>query len=260
MLYNEKMKPGRNWLFFPPLCLALLLSPAAWAFHVILDPGHGGNDRGTTRGFTQEKDITLEVSKVIRQEILRQGWQVSLTREKDRFVSLQDRTEIAEKKSADLFISIHVNSSPDKKVRGFEVYFQNPLPADEESLFLAAREEFYFQKTTTQNDPNKKADVLSIVEDLHRQVDVRRSHILSRTLSEQLSENAGKTVVRQAPYYVLLKSSTPSVLLELGYLTHDQDREKLKDPQYHQWVAARLTEGVKNFKEMMDKSKSPSLK
>jgi N-acetylmuramoyl-L-alanine amidase len=254
------MTTHRIWFFCHRLCLILLFSPATWAFHVILDPGHGGNDRGTTRGFTQEKDITLNISKVIQKEMLRQGWQVSLTREKDRFVSLQDRTDFAEKKGADLFISIHVNSSPDKKVRGFEVYFQNPLPADEESLFLAAREEFYFQKSTSQNEPNKKADVLSILEDLHRQVDVRRSHLLSRNLSEHLSENTNKTVVRQAPYYVLLKSSTPSVLLELGYLTHDQDREKLKDPQYHQWVATRLTEGVKNFKEMMDKSKSQSLK
>ena len=125
------------------LLVAAGLATAATAkpLLVMLDPGHGGRDRGTTRGPAFESEITLAVSHEL-QEMLRQDrrFQLLTTRPTDQTVTLSQRAPLTNRKRAKIFLSIHVNSSPDPRARGAEFYFQNQLPPDEESMFLAHQE------------------------------------------------------------------------------------------------------------------------
>mgnify|MGYP001577243627 CR=1 FL=1 len=130
-----------KWSHFILLVAVFLWASLSFGFLVVIDPGHGGNDGGAKSDDAKESAIALSVSKLLADALKNDGrFEVKMTRTRDEFVTLEDRAEFANHAKADLFISIHTNWSEDPKARGKEIYFQNQLPPDEESLYLASRE------------------------------------------------------------------------------------------------------------------------
>lgn len=243
-----------------------LLTPSAQAssspLHVMIDPGHGGQDKGAVRGSLIESEIALQISRYLA-DILRADprFKVSMTRTGDQRVPLSKRTQMAHQSGADLFISIHLNSSPDLRAHGTEIYFQNQLPADEEALYLVSRESEEEKANETQ--PSKPAEPIStktdlsrILEDLHRNNRIRTSSELSKTLYEALTKKGegprfGSRAIRQAPFHVVSEIDIPSVLVELGFLSHPQEGPRLKQPAYQKELARLLAEGLVKYKESL---------
>jgi N-acetylmuramoyl-L-alanine amidase len=244
------------------LSLLFTISFRAQALQVMIDPGHGGIDSGTAHLGVHEKDLVLKISEYLK-TLLEENPQfsVQMTREKDQHLSLQARVKKAEKAQSDLFISLHANSNPDMRVKGTELYFQNSLPPDEESLLLADQENQAEtaaagpEATASLDSPSKKGDILAIVEDLHRQYRARSSLKITQLLATDWSRAA----IKQAPFYVVSKTSMPSVLIEVGFLTHPEESKKLNTPKYQQEIAQKIYKAVIQYKEMMDKIEGQAL-
>jgi N-acetylmuramoyl-L-alanine amidase len=234
----------------------------AHAFHVVIDPGHGGKDHGAVKSESYESHIVLQVSKHLEALLKKDSdFKVSMTRQDDEFVSLKGRAEIAAQVDGDLFVSIHVNSSPDRKAQGAEFYFQNQLPPDEESIFLAARENNMDEedggrpklphKSKFIHTSNLKPEVQTILLDLIRNHKIMDSSVLTKTLKENWkgSQRSAKNSIRQAPFYVVSQLEIPSVLIELGFLTNPEEGKKLSEPSYQKLVAQSIYDGLVAYKK-----------
>ncbi len=252
-----------KFIFILSVALGCDLSQAA--LNVVVDPGHGGTDTGAVYGKAREAEISLSVAQELKKLLSANSqFEASMTRTQNQNVSLQDRVEIAEKTNADLFISIHTNASPDYRARGVEFYFQNQLPPDEESLFLANSENQAIKemKNNVADDFTKKGDVLAIVEDLKRRTKMHQSHILSKKLlaswaaSPQIGYNGHKegSTIRQAPFFVISKTNVPSVLVELGFISNPKEAERLVKPAVQKEIAQRIYQGILSYKEMIDRT------
>lgn len=242
--------------------LALLFSFAhasTTPLKVMIDPGHGGVDTGAVYGEAKEAEITLKVAQHLKAMIdASSEFKSGMTRTQDLAMPLPERVHAAEKENADLFLSIHANASPDKRARGVEFYFQNQLPADEESMFLANLENQVVkdgQSSEGSDRISKKTDVLTIIEDLKRQTKMRSSYVLSNHLFKSWNPNGSRNsnVIRQAPFYVISKTNIPSVLVELGFISNPKESQKLIQPQYQKEVAQKIFKGLQAYKEMVDK-------
>jgi N-acetylmuramoyl-L-alanine amidase len=243
------------------LSLAIIaLTVRAYGFHILIDPGHGGKDSGATRGQLKESEIALKVAGYLADELRKDSrFKVSLTRTSDESLSLKERTSIAREINADLFLSIHLNSSKDPRAHGKEFYFQNQLPADEEALFLASRENMdTIVPDASRTDRAEKAsvgnDLKNILEDLKRNHRIHSSCHLSKALFETWisggeSRLVGSRSIRQAPFYVVSHISVPSVLVELGFLSHATEGPRLAQPEYQKELAASLYRGIVKYKE-----------
>jgi len=251
-----------SYKFWLPIALTTLALNNAQALQVMIDPGHGGIDSGTSHSGIQEKDLVLKVAGYL--QTLLDGnpqFSVAMTRQKDQHLSLQERVKKAENAQADLFLSLHANSNPDKRVQGTELYFQNSLPPDEESLVLAEQENQSektsgLEKNTEAIEaPSKKSDILAIVDDLHRQYRAKSSLKISQLLALDWPQSA----IRQAPFYVVSKTTMPSVLVEVGFLSHPEESQKLNTPKYQQEIAQKIYKAVLQYKEMMDNIEGQAL-
>lgn len=245
--------------------LILFTSVGLWAapLKVIIDPGHGGTDSGAVQGEAKEAEIALNVSLHL-QQLLKQDPQFSslLTRQTDKSLSLQERVTFAEKNNGDLYLSIHANASNDQRARGVEFYFQNHLPADEETLFLANAENKVSHSVAAKTDeePSQKGDVKAILDDLKRTQRMSSSLVLSKTLLHRWQQHKKDPhAVRQAPFFVVSKVEMPSVLVELGFITNPQEAVKLLSKDYQKEIAHKIYMGLKDYKESMDKSPSQRL-
>jgi N-acetylmuramoyl-L-alanine amidase len=264
-----------------PASSAPISAPAASAsavvtrpspMRIIIDPGHGGSDTGAARGSLKESEIALKVSLELATFLRKDPrFVTSLTRSSDQRVSLARRTEIAEQAKADLFISIHLNSSPDPRAHGTEIYFQNQLPADEEALFLVSRENEALDSETHEQASvgeaagtgseslSARQDLKRILEDLKRNYRIEQSSELGKTLLQTLIANNtsikfGNRSIRQAPFWVVSATKVPAVLVELGFITHSQEGQRLAESDYQLELAHSLYEGIVKFKETMDNS------
>jgi N-acetylmuramoyl-L-alanine amidase len=223
--------------------------------HIVIDPGHGGSDRGAVYGKAREAEIVLNVAQYLRDLLKTDNrFKSTMTRDTDRNLSLQERVDLAHTIKADLFVSLHANAAKDKRARGVEFYFQNHLPADEETLFLAATENQMLKNTAkTEDEPTMKNDVLSIVEDLKRQSRMQRSLKLSNKLLSAWEAEGNKPVgpntIRQAPFFVVSQTKIPSVLIELGFLSNPQEADKLMLSDYQKKIAQRIYKGLINYHE-----------
>jgi len=230
------------------LFLIGFLSSTGWgAVRIWIDPGHGGVDTGTTRGKLQESHLVLQVAQKLVVILQKDpAFVVLSSRNSDKAVSLPERVLSAAAAKADLFVSVHVNSNQDQRARGTEIYFQNNLPPDEESLFLAASENDL--SGTLRNEESEQPagnDTAAIVADLRRQHRMLESHRLGVTLMRQWP--SGQIALRQAPFYVLNKPKIPAVLVELGFLTNAKEAEKLQSPEFQAELAQRIYLGLKEF-------------
>ncbi len=215
---------------------------------IVIDPGHGGHDTGTI-GPTglMEKDLCLDVAlrlgKLIEQKL--PGADVMYTRSDDTFVPLEERTHIANEAKADLFLSIHANSSRDHGARGIETYYLN-MKGSAEAMEVAARENSTAQENVHQlQDLVKKiAQTEKLDESRELAADVQDS--LSRRI-QKVSRAEKNRGVRKAPFVVLIGADMPSILTEISFLSNAADEQLLKKPEQRQKVAEGLYQGVASY-------------
>jgi len=231
--------------------LLLIAFSAKASLHVVVDPGHGGSDNGAVHSGLKESEVVLNVSRLLADQLKSDPrFKVTLTRTTDEFLTLEERTKIALHARGDIFLSIHANASQDQRARGVEFYFQNHLPPDQESLFLASTENrSEKQESTSENSlPHKHPEVSAILEDLGRQKRMQMSQKLSEKLFSSW-KNTQSGVIRQAPFFVVSQNQLPSVLIELGFITNPREAEKLKKTSHQKEIADRLYSGLVEFYE-----------
>jgi N-acetylmuramoyl-L-alanine amidase len=256
------------------LTFAITSTTAAAPLHVMIDPGHGGTDSGAVSNHLRESEIALKVGLLLKSKLAADPrFQVSMTRTTDKNVGLDERVKLAEQAKVDVFLSIHLNANTDIHARGVELYFQNHLPPDEETLFLAASENQAVKsripataeetaETADEEAPTKKNDVTAILEDLERHHRMLASHRLSVELLKAWNLSPKErpySAIRQAPFRVISKGHVPSVLVELGFVTNPKEAEKLANSAYQTEVAQKIYQGLLVYKEKQDKGLAPRL-
>ena len=220
---------------------------------IVIDAGHGGHDTGTI-GPTglMEKDLCLDVAlrlgKIIQQRL--PGADVVYTRSDDTFIPLEERTNIANQAKADLFLSIHANSSQDHAARGIETYYLN-LKGSAEAMEVAARE-----NATSQEGIH---DLQDLVKKIARTEKIDESRELAADVQDSLSKRVQKTAktvknrgVRKAPFVVLIGADMPSILTEISFLSNPADEQLLKKPEHRQRVAEGLYQGVADYLQSLN--------
>ena len=216
---------------------------------IVIDPGHGGRDYGAP-GYLKgvhEKDIALQVArklaKLVRQEL---KCEVFLTRNSDRFLTLEERTAIANTKNADLFISIHTNSHKDRRAYGIETYFLN-LATDDDAIRVAAME----NATSTKNI----SDLQTILYDLMQNAKINESsrlagNVQGSVVSYLKRRRYGRIKdkgVKQAPFYVLLGAQMPAILVETSFISNPRECKRLVNPLYQQRICEAIIIGIKKY-------------
>jgi N-acetylmuramoyl-L-alanine amidase len=231
--------------------LALVLS--APAFTVVLDPGHGGEKEGALSPFgDKEKDVVLSISRRIAQRIRKAGGKVVFTRTGDIFVPLPNRAAIATAIRADLFVSVHLNSMPTAEQRrhtqGIETYFLSADASDTHASAVAARENADRLAGEPEADPDDP--VAGILSDLQDADALRSSSRLAYDIHDKLVEKLGAEDhgVKQAPFYVLAGARMPAVLLEVGFISHEDEARKLRTREYQERIADAVMEGLRAFR------------
>ncbi len=220
---------------------------------IVIDPGHGGHDTGTI-GPTglMEKDLCLDIGvrlgKIIQQRL--PGAEVVFTRSDDTFIPLEERTAIANEAKADLFVSIHANSSPDHAARGVETYYLN-LKGSAESMEVAARENAAAQTGVH--------DLEDLVKRITQTEKVDESKEFAQDVQVSLSQRIQKTVktvknrgVRKAPFLVLIGADMPSILTEISFLSNPADELLLKKPEHRQRVAEGIYQGMAAYLQSLN--------
>ncbi len=219
---------------------------------IVIDPGHGGVDPGTTgyRG-TREKNITLAVARAVKARLEAKGrYRVVLTRERDIFLRLRGRVETARSAAADLFVSLHADALKNRKVRGAAVYTLSEVSSDKEAAELAAREnkaDVIAGVDLTHENPV----VANILIDLAQRATMNYSAQFATVLVTQL-RRTGKTLRnahRFAGFAVLKAPDIPSVLIEMGYLSNPAEERLLKQPAYHRKLADAIARAMDGYFE-----------
>jgi N-acetylmuramoyl-L-alanine amidase len=211
---------------------------------VVVDPGHGGHDTGTIGpNGLMEKDLVLDVALRLGKALTqRLGSQVVYTRSNDTFIPLETRTQIANEEKADLFISIHANSSPEPSATGVETYFFN-LTSDKHGLDLATRENATSASAISDlNDLLHRAVLQTKLEE-SREFAQRVQSSLWAT-SVKMNNRSRDRGVRQAPFVVLIGATMPSVLAEIGFVSNPHDAKLLQRSDQRQKIAEALFKGV----------------
>lgn len=218
---------------------------------VVIDPGHGGRDRGATgRTGLLEKDLTLKVALLLAEKIRSElGLECVLTRTKDKYLPLEERTALANTAGADLFISIHANAHKSPSVHGIETYFLN-LATDEEAMKVAARE----NATTTKH----MSDLEVILNDLMLNSKITESSKLAKSVQKKMVSNLRKKYkgikdmgVKQAPFYVLIGANMPSILVELAFLSNRTDEKRLRSKAYLDRTTDGIISGIKSYTQSL---------
>lgn len=214
---------------------------------IVIDPGHGGHDTGTIgRGGYTEKELVLDVAMRLGKLLQgKMGADVVYTRDDDTFVPLESRTAVANQNQADLFLSIHANSSRDRGARGVETYYLN-FTSSEDALEVAARENAVSEKSIHElQDLVKKIALKDKIEESREFA----SEVQTALYSGISRKNAGlrNRGVKKAPFVVLIGANMPSILAEISFLSNSTDERKLRTPEYRQKVAEALYKGVAKY-------------
>ncbi len=218
---------------------------------VVIDAGHGGHDVGTLGpNGSREKDIVLDVAlrvaKLIQEKL---GAEVVMTRSDDTFIPLQERTQIANRTKADLFLSIHANSSPAREVAGTETFYLN-FTSSAAALEVAARENAGADKAV--------GELKDLIKSITLNDKIEESRVFAQEVEKSIAANASKNNpvardrgIKRAPFVVLIGASMPSVLAEIGFLSNTKDEKNLGKPEYRQKVAEALYKGVAQYSQSL---------
>lgn len=218
---------------------------------IVIDPGHGGKDPGTcSPSGLKEKDIVLDVAlrvaRILKEKI---GCEVILTRDRDVFIPLEERTAMANAKEADLFLSIHVNAAPNHEARGIETYVLD-LASNKDAMRLAAMENATSAKQIS--------DLQSILLDLMQNSKINESLKLAGLVQEEMVSGLNKKFsavtnlgVKKAPFVVLIGAQMPAILTEIAFLSNPEEERRLKDETYLAGVANHISGGVAQYVESL---------
>jgi N-acetylmuramoyl-L-alanine amidase len=213
---------------------------------IVIDPGHGGHDPGAKGQGQTEADLVLDIALRLEKQLAAiPGVEVVLTRRTDEFIPLQERTAIANRENADLFLSIHANASGNRQAHGVETYFLN-IATNQNAEAVAAREnaasghtmgelQGFIKTIMTNNKIDESRDLATQVQ---------------RSMVEKLrpaNKNLRDLGVKQAPFVVLIGAGMPSVLAEISFLTNSQEAKLLKTPAYRQRIADALFSAVRKY-------------
>jgi N-acetylmuramoyl-L-alanine amidase len=222
---------------------------------IVIDAGHGGHDSGTLGvGGIEEKDVVLDVAlrlgKLLHDRL---GAEIVYTRADDTFIPLETRTAIANKAQADLFISVHANSSPEPSARGVEVYYLN-FTSDPEAMTVASRENAVSTKSVHElSDLVKKIALKDKIEESKElAADVDASLYAGLRSGNDGLKDRG---VKKAPFVVLIGANMPSILAEISFVTNADDAAQLQSPEYRERVAESLYGGVAKYAEEINAGK-----
>ncbi len=218
---------------------------------IVIDAGHGGHDTGAIGGGKREKDLVLQIAKRVERQLKKRGFRVYLTRRTDKFLKLPQRTHIADRKDARIFVSIHANSVPRSKrnrVHGIETFYLQKT-RDAKSQRIAARENRAVLKGAG-TSLSKKVIIDSvlngpkIIESNKLAIDVQRRMLANLRAHYRGVKDGG---VRHAPFWVLVGASRPSILVEVGYISHPKERARLFTPRYQELIAKGIAEGIQRY-------------
>jgi len=230
----------------PPGAIARQL--ALGVKRIVIDPGHGGKDYGAP-GYLKgvhEKDVVLQVAKRLARKVERDlNCDVVLTRTTDRYLTLEERTAIANTQNADLFISIHTNAIRDKRAYGIETFFLN-LATDDDAIMVAARE----NATSAKNI----SDLESILNDLMQNAKISESSRLAAMVQREMCNHLKKSYshirnkgVKQAPFYVLLGAQMPALLVETSFISNPRECKRLTSAKYQEHLCDGIIQGIRKY-------------
>jgi len=213
---------------------------------IVVDAGHGGKDPGAVGpNGTREKDVVLEIARVLARKLEKElGCEVIMTRTGNTFLELEERTAIANKVGADLFISVHANASPSHKVSGIETFYLN-FSKNDKAVEVVARENGTSLKQV--------GDLEMILLDLMANSKINESSRLAAEIQKSLVGQLGRHYkvkdlgVRQGPFYVLLGATMPSVLVETAFISHPKEEKLLKSTTYQERTADAIVAAVRNY-------------
>jgi N-acetylmuramoyl-L-alanine amidase len=217
---------------------------------IVIDPGHGGHDPGGVARGTTEAAIVLDVALRLEKLLAKvPGVEVILTRRTDEFLALQERTAIANREGADLFLSIHANANNNTRASGVETYFLN-FATNSSAAAIAARE-----NATSGQAMGALPDFVKMIA-LNNKMDESRDFatFVQRAMIEQLTpgyKGLKDLGVKQAPFVVLIGASMPSVLAEISFLTNAQEARLLRTTAYRQRVAEALFEAIRKYQSSL---------
>jgi N-acetylmuramoyl-L-alanine amidase len=234
---DEKVGPG-----------TLARQLALGVSRIVIDPGHGGKDFGAP-GYMKgvhEKKIVLQIAKKLAKMIQNElGCQVYLTRSDDRYLTLEERTAIANTREADLFISLHTNAHTNSNAYGIETYFLN-LATDDEAIRVAAMENATSRKNIS--------DLQTILTDLMQNTKINESARLASFVQGSMNEHLSKRYdrinnkgVKQAPFYVLLGAQMPAILIETGFISNPVECKRLVSPEYQDYICRSIVDGIRQY-------------
>jgi N-acetylmuramoyl-L-alanine amidase len=214
---------------------------------IVIDPGHGGHDTGTIGpGGLLEKDLVVDVGRRLGKLLdTRMGAEVVYTRKDDTFIPLETRTAIANQEKADLFVSIHANSSRDSNARGVETYYLN-FTSSPDALEVAARENAVSEKSIYElGDLVKKIALKEKIEESHEFA----SNVQQALHTGLAGKNSGirDRGVKKAPFIVLIGANMPSILAEISFVSNPTDERKLQTAEYRQRIAESLYRGIAKY-------------
>ena len=207
---------------------------------IVIDPGHGGKDPGAVSQARQEKQIVLNLSKTLRDILVKKGYNVRLTRETDVHIPIRKRTQFATDQKADLFISIHANGSIHRKAAGIETYYL-ALASDESARITAMRENAGAEYNMKELD--------ALVGRILKESKSTESRRLAELIQTQLT--SGKQVknrgVKRAPMVILIGTKVPAVLVEVGFISNPQEGKKLMTKAYQRQLAISIAKGIEQY-------------
>jgi N-acetylmuramoyl-L-alanine amidase len=203
-----------------------------------VDAGQGGHDCGARSPFGLcEKTVTLDLAKRVAALLRKQGAKVTMTRENDRYVSLKERVEIARRAKADLFVSLHVNASRNRRAHGVETYVYGARASGRRAQESVRRE-------------NAEANYMEIIlsdleQQAHHESSIRVAGVVEDEMVRRLRlvGRAGQKVF-EAPFYVLARAGRPAVLVEVGFITNQEEERRLRSPAYRARLADSIVAGL----------------
>jgi N-acetylmuramoyl-L-alanine amidase len=217
---------------------------------IVIDAGHGGHDPGAQVKGLDESELVLDVALRLEQLLVAQpGVEVVMTRRTDVFIPLEERTSIANREGADLFLSIHANASRSGKARGIETYFLN-FASNPEAAAVAARENSASGKTM-----HSLPEIVRAIT-LNNKIDESRdfAEMVQKAMVKKLApknDEIRDLGVKQAPFVVLIGAGMPSVLAEISFVTHKQEGQLLKTSAYRQQIAEALLDAVQVYQRSL---------
>ena len=223
---------------------------------IVIDPGHGGKDPGAIgrRARLKEKDMTLAVARKLKDRLEESGIRVIMTRNDDTFIPLPKRAEIANHSGADLFVSIHINSSRARSMRGFECYYLSNA-TDDNARALEA-----FENSSLKMGDEASAEHSKQLDKTLWDMTLTENRLESAEMASSVCDSVegslaiGNRGIRSARFYVLKYTHMPSVLVEAGYISNKYEEMKLRDPQFLDRLANAIAEGILKYKKEFERT------